>query len=85
LQIKQPFAFRKFIPDTGKRLKVFDYIPPGADRLGAKILFQRILPDGTPFIAPGDKELRFETRINKMKIKVKFDLRKMLYKGKLET
>jgi hypothetical protein len=70
--------------DSGKRIKIFRYEPPGTDRLGAKFFFKRKLPDGSPFITSGDKELRFETRLNDRKLKLKFDLRKMIYKGKLE-
>jgi hypothetical protein len=32
--------------------------------LRAKLFFKRKLPNGMPFIADGDKELRFETRLN---------------------
>ncbi len=46
--------------------------------------FPRNLPDGKPLVAPGDKELRFETLIDKRQVKIKFDLGKMRYKGKLE-
>jgi hypothetical protein len=70
--------------DSGKQLKVSRYEPPGKDRLGAKFFFERKLPDCSPFIAAGDRELRFETSLNDRKLKVKFDLKKMRYKGKLE-
>jgi len=70
--------------NTGKRIKIDHYEPPGKDKLGAKLFFKRKLPDGTPFIADDDKELRFETRLGERKVKVKFDLTKMMYQGVLE-
>jgi hypothetical protein len=74
----------KLETDTGKRLPMSDYVAPGQDLLGMKILFKRKLPDGTYFIAEGDKQLRFETHLNNKKVKVGFDLTKMIYKGNLE-
>jgi len=70
--------------DTGKRVALIQYDRPGTDMLGAKFYFPRTLPDGAPLIGDRDRELRFETRINGKEIKVKFDLRKMRYKGKVE-
>ena len=70
--------------DSGKRIDIFGYEPPGKDRLGAKFFFKRKLPDGSPFIADGDRKLLFETGLNDRKLKVTFDLKKMKYKGKLE-
>ncbi len=69
---------------TGRRVGIMSYIKPGGDRLGAKFYFPRNLPDATPLIAAGDKELLFETRIKNSKIKVKFDLKKTVYRGKTE-
>ena len=74
----------KLETDTGKRLELFTYVPSGPDHYGAKFLFKRRLPDSTYIITEGDKELRFETRFNSHKIKVRFDLTKMRYRGKLE-
>jgi hypothetical protein len=70
--------------NTGKRAMLSRYEPPGADRLGAKFYFPRTLPDGTPLLRAGDKELVFEAQINKTRIKGKFDLGKMVSRGKLE-
>jgi len=67
-----------------RHVGLLTYIKPGEDRLGAKFCFPRNLTDGTPLVTEKDKELTFETRVNNIKIKVKFDPRKMLYKGKLE-
>jgi hypothetical protein len=71
--------------NNGKRVALLSYVPPGPDQLGVKFYFPRYLPDGKPLIKAGTKELLFKTRINNTKIKVKFDLRKMLYRGKLEV
>lgn len=69
----------------GNRVDIVRYDPPNVDMLEAMLYFPRTLPDGSPFIRPVDKELRFETRINGKGVKVKFDLKKLLYKGKLEN
>jgi hypothetical protein len=73
------------VTGTGKRVAIVDYKPPGPDLLGAKLYFPRDLPDGSPFITAGDKELRFEAFMNNTRIKARFDLKRMKYKGKLET
>jgi len=65
--------------DTGKRITLLDYLPP-TNHSPATFIFSRNLPDGTSFISPVDKELRFETRLNKRKITIKIDLRKPLPK-----
>jgi hypothetical protein len=70
--------------DSGKRIQLSDYAPPGSDGLGAKLFFKRKLPDGTYSITEADKELRLEVPLKYHKVKVKFDLKKMMYKGKLE-
>jgi hypothetical protein len=70
--------------DSGKKSKLSEYVLPGRDRLGAKLVFKRALPDGTPFITEADKELRLVLPLKYHKVKVAFDLRKMMYKGKLE-
>jgi len=71
--------------NLGKRAEVVRYDPPGLDLLGAKFYFSRRTPDGKILIGDGDDELRFETRIGGKQVRVKFDLKKMKYKGKLET
>ena len=70
--------------ETGRSVEIVRYDPPGLDMLGAKFYFPSRLPDGTPLVANGGKELRFETRINGKSVKAKFDLRKMRYQGRLE-
>lgn len=70
--------------NKGKRVQLVRYATPGTDRLGTKLYFPRYLPDGTPLVTAKDSELVLETRINDTKIRVRFDLKKMLYKGKLE-
>jgi len=67
-----------------KRVPLIGYATPGTDRLGTKLYFPRYLPDGTPLVTAKDSELVLETRINDTKIRVKFDLKKIFYKGKLE-
>jgi len=69
---------------TGKTIHLVRYEPPGMDMLGAKFYFPRHLPDGSPAVTRGDRELRFETEIDGRKIRAKFDLKKMLYLGYLE-
>jgi len=66
------------------RVALARYELPGPDGLGAKYYFPRKLASGAPLIAAGDKELTFETRINKSKVRAKFDLKKMSYSGKPE-
>ena len=48
---------------TGKRVYLIRYEPPGQDGLGAKYYFPRRLKDGTPVVAPQDREVRFQTRV----------------------
>ena len=45
--------------DKGKKVALFKYQNPGPDQI-AEFFFSRTLPDGTPFISAGDKELRFK-------------------------
>jgi hypothetical protein len=68
----------------GKRAGIVRYDPPALDLLGAKFYFPRRVSDGTGLIGNRDTELLFETRIGGRHVRVKFDLRKMMYKGKLE-
>jgi hypothetical protein len=69
---------------TGKRVELTNYQSPGTGAAGALYFFPRNLPDGTPLVTAPDKELLFETVINKRQVKIKFDLDKLKYKGKLE-
>ncbi len=48
--------------DTGKKVSLKNYIPPTPDGTGAKFVFPRFLPDGTPLLTDGDRVLRFRTR-----------------------
>lgn len=78
----------------GKKVSLARYDPLGENGYGVKFYFPRRLPDGSPFVTDGNKEIRFETVINLPKerapdlnIKLiqvgqKWDLRKMLYQGK---
>ena len=69
---------------TGKKAQLLRYEPPGDDLLGAKFYFPRQLSDGIPLATEADRELRFETVIRGRKVKVSFNLKKLVYKGKLE-
>ena len=71
--------------DTGKRIQLLKYVPPGQDCFGARYYFPRYHTSGAPLLGANDRELQFETRINDHHIKVKFDLKKMHYKGELES
>jgi hypothetical protein len=73
----------KLTTSTGKTASLFDYEPPDS-HFGARFYFPRNLPDGQPLVTSADKELLFETWRNDHRIRVKFKLRKMLYRGKLE-
>jgi hypothetical protein len=70
--------------ETGKKVMLFRYEPAGRDNWGAKFYFKRRSADGSALVSAGDKELLFRTRLDGRQIKIKFDLRKMIYKGKLE-
>lgn len=69
--------------DAGNRASLARFEPH--DQLGDKYYFPRALTDGRPLIDQGCKELRFETTIQRTRIKVKFDLSKMVYKGRIEA
>ncbi|MBN2431359.1 MAG: hypothetical protein JXQ27_07780 [Acidobacteria bacterium] len=47
--------------DTGKKVYIRDYVPPTPDGTGAKFIFPRQLPDGTPLLDAADRQLRFQT------------------------
>jgi hypothetical protein len=68
----------------GKRVSIAQFAPPAIDSLGAKFFFPRSMSDGSAFISQGDTELRFETSINGKRLKARFDLRKLVYQGKIE-
>ena len=77
-------AITSLATNTGKKVELADYRPPDARQAGATYYFPRNLPDGTPLVSGSDKELIFETVINQKQVKIKFDLGKLRYKGKLE-
>jgi hypothetical protein len=70
--------------NTGKKVDLADYRPPDTRQAGATYYFPKNLPDGIPLVSGSDKELIFETVINQKQVKIKFDLGKLKYKGKLE-
>ena len=70
--------------NTGKKVQLMDYRPAGAGWITAQLLFPRYLPDRRPLVAFGDNELLLETRISGKRVRAKFNLSKMVYKGRLE-
>jgi hypothetical protein len=70
--------------NAGKRVKLELFKDPGKSRAGSTYYFPRNLPDGIPLVSAEDRELYFETVINKRQVSVKFDLSKMKYQGRLE-
>jgi hypothetical protein len=75
--------------NTGKKVYIKDYIQPSPDGTGAKFIFPRFMPDGTPLITADDKTVRFQTKSFKIKedevaIDGTFKVDKLLFDGKLE-
>ena len=78
--------------DAGKKVALAKYDPLGENGYGVKFYFPRHLPDGSPLVAAGNKEIRLDmtiplpknTGLNRKSIAVtaKWDLRKMVYQGK---
>lgn len=66
------------------RLDLREYVPPGQDGLGARLIFPR-LQNGKPIFQPGDKELRFEMDISPIgqHLLVGFKASKMMYQNNL--
>ncbi|HOB51384.1 MAG TPA: hypothetical protein PK176_01290 [Acidobacteriota bacterium] len=74
---------------SGKKVFLKDYIPPTPDGTGAKFVFPRFLPDGTPLITAADKTLRFQTKKFQMRdddisVDATFKLDKMIFNGQLD-
>lgn len=67
----------------GKRLYLHMYQAPGADGLGAKFIFERIV-DERPFLKSDSGEVRFVTEVAKVKLNMRFRVEPMMYEGKLE-
>ncbi len=87
LTVADPAQLKKntrLFTSAGKSVSLLEYKPPGRDWSGARFYFSRSLPDGRPLVTSADEELSFETFMNGRKIKARFELRKMLYRGKLE-
>jgi hypothetical protein len=70
--------------NTGKKVQLMDYRPAGTGWITTQLLFPRYLPDRRPLVAFGDNELLLETWINGKTVRAKFNLSKMVYKGRLE-
>jgi len=77
---------------TGKRVYLVRYDKPGQDGMGAKYYFSRYMKDGSPLVTENDKEVRFETIVplnesgttREDRVWMQFDVRKMVFEGKLE-
>jgi hypothetical protein len=70
--------------DRGQKVRTVRYERPSYDRLGAKFYFPRRLSPGKDWVTLRNKKLHFTTRLNGKTVEATFDLRKLLYKGKLE-
>ncbi len=70
--------------EKGKRIPLARYEDPRDDRLGAKLYFPRLRPDGRPSVSLEDKQIELEFPILDKKITAKFDLGMLLYRGRLE-
>jgi hypothetical protein len=78
--------------DGGKKVALAKYDSLGENGYGVKFYFPRNLPDGTPLIAAGNKEIRFDSvivlpkeqspEIKSIAVNAKWDLKKMLFGGK---
>lgn len=66
------------------RVDLREYVPPGQDGLGARLIFPR-RQNGQPILQPGDKELRFEMDIPPIgqHLLVGFRGSKMMYQDSL--
>jgi hypothetical protein len=68
----------------GKRLFLQMYQAPGADGLGAKFIFPRVV-DGKPFLDRESGEVRFASEVsNKIRMDMRFKVSEMVYDGQLE-
>jgi hypothetical protein len=67
----------------GKRLYLHIYQAPGADGLGAKFIFERIV-DERAFLNSESNEVRFVSEVGRAKLDMRFKVREMMYEGKLE-
>jgi hypothetical protein len=78
--------------DGAKKVPLAKYDPLGENGYGVKLYFPRHLPDGSPLVTTGNKEIRFDmtiplpkredTKPKSVTVTAKWDLRKMLYQGK---
>jgi hypothetical protein len=69
---------------AGRRVGISGYNPPRTELSDATFYFPRLMSDGTPLIDGDEKELRFETSFQGKTIKVKYDLRKTLFQGRMD-
>jgi hypothetical protein len=78
--------------DGGRKVPLTEYSALGENGYGYKFVFPRSLPDGRALVEPGSKELRFDltirvpeeqSELGKIAVNAKWDVRKMLYLGRL--
>jgi len=77
------------VTDTGRKVAVKDYIPPTATGSGAKFIFPRNLPDGTPLLTGAEKTVSFQSsriqaKTQKLYLEVTFEIEKLSFHGKLD-
>lgn len=75
--------------NTGKKVYLKDYMPPGKDGTGAKFIFPRDVSDGVPLIDETTKSIKFQTipfvlKNETVQIDGTFKLKDMLFDGKIE-
>lgn len=70
-----------------------DYRPPQGDGTGAKFIFPRTLEGGKPLLDPAQKDVRFQTHVRiprrgggqeSLRVRLKYKLKDMQFKGQLE-
>lgn len=68
----------------GKRLPIMEYKTPVNDDMGGKFVFARTL-DGQPFLSEASDSVKFVLNLSdNLKLNAKFEVKKMMYDGKLE-
>ncbi len=68
----------------GKRLALIEYKTPVNDDMGGKFVFPRTL-DGEAFLTEASDSVKFVLNLpDNLKLNAKFDVKKMMYDGKLE-
>jgi hypothetical protein len=72
------------VTKSGQRVFLMEYYPLGADGLGAKFVFPRLV-DGKPFITEETGEVMFYAELSSQyTLRMRFKTKEMIYEGKLE-